>query len=504
VRITLVAVAAAIFYLYKRWRNKIDKLLEESAVSLYADADGKVRKLGMGMLVEMTKNFHRAYDSKIERLTRFGRTYLSPPPIIDLQLRSVIVSSDPEIVKYILKDNFNNFVKRGRIETILRDLIGEGIFTADHDPRSKDSGKNWYFQRKTASRIFTRNVFNNFVRDSLLKNCDKLIHRLDGIAANGESIDMQNIMFKFTMDTIGLVGFGIDLKTLEKDNVPFAKAFDQAQKLITTRFLRPGWDSPFGKLLYKEERDIEKSISILDAFCKAVIEERRDDKDLESKGDIISLFMQADGAMSDKMLRDVVMSFFIAGRDTTACTLSFALLILAQNPNIQDKLYMELNETFGSRKDKNFTTKDMDRCNLPYLHGVVFESLRMFPPVPVDLKTCAQDDVLPNGQKVYAGDTVTFEPYAMGRMNWEDADIPQPERWADPSKDPTQYEFPVFQAGPRICLGKDFAVFEAKCVLTTLIQRYRFTLAKEIPEIPYSPGITLTVNGGLHLNLEKR
>mmetsp|Transcript_22593 Transcript_22593/g.27645 ORF Transcript_22593/g.27645 Transcript_22593/m.27645 type:complete len:197 (+) Transcript_22593:642-1232(+) len=196
------------------------------------------------------------------------------------------------------------------------------------------------------------------------------------------------------------------------------------------------------------------------------------------------------------------MSFFIAGRDTTACTISFALLILTQNPLMQERLFQELHSKFDGRDDNSYTTKVVDKDNLPYLHGVVFESLRMFPPVPVDVKTCAQDDVLPNGQQIYAGDRVTFEPYVMGRQNWDDGDIPKPERWL--TAKPTQYEFPVFQAGPRICLGQDFAVFEAKCVLSTLVQRYQFSLSGQVPEIPYSPGITMTVNGGLNLIVKKR
>lgn len=128
--------------------------------------------------------------------------------------------------------------------------------------------------------------------------------------------------------------------------------------------------------------------------------------DLENKGDILSLFLQANPELSDKFLRDIVMSFFIAGRDTTACTLSFTFLLLAQHPDAQAKLHEEVAAKFA---DKSGYATVGDVADMPYLNGVIMESLRMYPPVPIDAKQAVHDDVLPNGARIFAGTKISFE-----------------------------------------------------------------------------------------------
>mmetsp|Transcript_1951 Transcript_1951/g.2785 ORF Transcript_1951/g.2785 Transcript_1951/m.2785 type:complete len:154 (+) Transcript_1951:2522-2983(+) len=141
---------------------------------------------------------------------------------------------------------------------------------------------------------------------------------------------------------------------------------------------------------------------------------------------------------------------------------------------------------------------------MKYLDGIIRESLRLFPPVPLDGKMAAKDDVLPDGTVVPKGTRIGFEIYAMGRdpAVWKDPTKVIPERWFESS--PNQYEFPVFQAGPRICLGKDLAMYEAKFATVEILKRYRFELAEEISEPYYSPGITMTVKNGLKLKVFNR
>merc|ERR1712023_248005 len=115
---------------------------------------------------------------------------------------------------------------------------------------------------------------------------------------------------------------------------------------------------------------------------------------------------------------------------------------------------------------------------MPYLNGVLYETLRLYPPVPFDFKECHEDDTMPDGSQIPKGSMVMFLPYAMGR----DADMypepekVKPERWI-PFVAPAPHEFPVFQAGPRICLGMDMAIFEAKIAAATLLKRYTFEVA---------------------------
>ena len=309
---------------------------------------------------------------------------------------------------------------------------------------------------------------------------------------------------------IGEIGFGCHLDSLlQKQPRPFAVAFDRAQVLSFRRLLTPGWNIPIvGKLLYASERELAAHIRTLDSFAYDVIRRRRrelDESDQKQSQDILSLFLAEKLGLSEKLLRDIVMSFMIAGRDTTACTLSFALLLLAQNPEKQELARQEVKRIMENSEDDAPTFEQVGEMR--YLWGCVQESLRLYPPVPTDNKLCIEDDVLPNGYRVYARQRVFFEPYCMGRLSPLFAnDEPlafKPERWVQMDKVPSAYEFPVFQAGPRICLGQDFALLEARVVLAFLLRAgYRFRVV-EGREYTYEPGFTIAVKDGLPLRVDR-
>jgi len=202
------------------------------------------------------------------------------------------------------------------------------------------------------------------------------------------------------------------------------------------------------------------------------------------------------------LMRDIVLSLIIAGRDTTACTLTWVFYLLSQNPEVEEKLLKEIDDTLNGSEPtyENLTS-------LTYLHGVVYETLRLYPPVPSDFKTAVHDDVLPDGTKIPKYTRVNYVPYACGRNpnRYENPGEMRPERWfkydAEQKRTkaiiPNQYEFPVFQAGPRICLGMNMALMEAKIVIVMLLQKHTFELpAEEVDRITYSRMITLSLKNG--------
>lgn len=238
----------------------------------------------------------------------------------------------------------------------------------------------------------------------------------------------------------------------------------------------PLWHVPFiGTLLYADERRVLESKKIVDKYAFDIIKERitESDKSLASRSDILSLFVRAmrqdDRASAthttDKstnivfrsknlsrpvseiidyqMLRDVVMSFIIAGRDTTTCTITFMLLMMARNQEIQQKLQAEIDAIVDRSSSKGpagrrVTSEDLKE--MPYLHGCLFETLRLFPPVPLDGKYARNEDVLPSGARVLAGSVVQYDVYSMGRNAkvYPEPNVFKPERWI-PFKNPSQY-----------------------------------------------------------------
>ncbi|PNX57854.1 cytochrome p450 704c1-like protein, partial [Trifolium pratense] len=193
------------------------------------------------------------------------------------------------------------------------------------------------------------------------------------------------------------------------------------------------------------------------------------------KNDILSRFIElGEDNASDKSLRDVVLNFVIAGRDTTATTLSWAIYMVMTHSNVAEKLYLEL-KTFeeNQAKEENVTlpqcddNDDLELFNqrvvqfskllnkdslerLHYLHAVITETLRLYPAVPQDPKGVMEDDVLPDGTKIKAGGMVTYVPYSMGRMeyNWgPNAASFIPERWFKDGvlKNESPFKFTAFQ-----------------------------------------------------------
>ena len=203
-----------------------------------------------------------------------------------------------------------------------------------------------------------------------------------------------------------------------------------------------------------------------------------------------------------RYLRDMTVNFIIAGRDTTACALSWFVYELSKHPDVEKKLLDEMESVFQGRQP---SYDDLNECH--YLTACLSETLRLHPSVPLDIKTAVADDVLPSGTKVRAGHTVGYLPYAMAHLEriWgKDAAEFNPSRWLDEAgafvrADP--FKYPVFQAGPRMCLGVDMAMLEMKVVASILLPSLRFSVVKEPV---YRVGLVLQMKSGLMTRISTR
>jgi fatty acid omega-hydroxylase len=470
-----------------------------------------------GSVPDLIKNMHRFHDWRVDLFKRFScSTMMIQPPTIAGYLWGArvipIFTSDPKNVEYILKTNFSNYIKGERVWLSLNELLGNGIFIANH-AHTKDSGASWTLQRKIASKIFTGNRFRKHMQGVFLRHGHSVLDILGSHADTGKPVDLVTLFFKYTMDSIGEIGFGVDLDTLHKDTVPFVHAFDEAQQMGFERQFSPVvgmWSAVFGeswtsfaKHVVPSERKLHGHLAVLDKFALDVISERRlGGGPTQSNQDLLSLFMLAGAdtekgskGFSDIFLRDIIMSFIIAGRDTTAVTLSWAVFMLLQEPDVLEKLLAEIDITLNGDEPTYDNLKSM-----AYLDGVVNEALRLHPPVPIDPKEAFEDDVLPDGSFVPSGCTVAYDPYAMGRdaSIWPEPLKVDPTRWVGHRK-PSPYEFPVFQAGPRICLGMNMAYFEVKVLLVMLLQKFTFALHDDPTDISYVLTVTLNMT---HMNVK--
>jgi cytochrome P450 len=437
-------------------------------------------------LWEVLANRNRVPDYLVELTHKYGKTWYFRIPLGDTN----VITADPACAEYILKTNFKNYVKGPQFKEKLQSLLGDGIFNSD--------GEMWKEQRQIASHLFKVKE----LKDMMVvfeKHGREVLHLLHAASDTQIVLNIADIFFRFTLDSIGEIAFGHNIDSLHKQ-VPFSAAFDDAQQSAVDRFFEPTWKiSP--------ELGFKKSLKVLNQFALKVIGERRA-SGTEGRKDLLSRYLQMEMKKADdNYLRDVILNFMIAGRDTTAQTLAWAVYLLAQNPDKEAELLKEIDRVSEGLPDGALPSYD-DFKQMKYLLGVINETLRLYPPVPSDPKMALEDDVLPNGYKIKAGAHVVWNAYVMGRMEeyWKDALKFLPERWLDPEQHKARHAFLFipFQAGPRTCLGQNMAYLEAKMLLFMILRDYTIRLRPGHSPVTYRRSLTLPMKDGLHVLISHR
>ncbi|OUZ99485.1 Cytochrome P450 [Macleaya cordata] len=463
-----------------------------------------------GLMLHQLVYFNTLFDYQ----TFLARKY--PTYRLILASHSDIYTSDPVNVEYILKTNFSNYSKGKYNYEIMKDLFGDGIFAVD--------GDKWRHQRKLASYEFSTKVLRDFSSDVFRSNAAKLVANVSEAASLNKMIDLQDMLMKSTLDSMFKVGFGIELNSLSGSNEfgnRFTKAFDDSNVIVFWRFVDPFWKIK-RFLNIGLEASLKRNIKVMDDFVFNLIKHKREQmksetKSERSKQDILSRFLiesEKDAAanMTDRYLRDIILNFMVAGKDTSANTLTWFFYMLCKNPFIQEKIVQEVRESTNtagndiSNSIDEFTERITEEAldKMQYLHAALTETLRLYPAVPVDGKNSDEEDILPDGLKVRKGDGMNYMPYAMGRMTYiwgDDAEDFRPERWLQNGvfRPESPFKFTAFQAGPRICLGKEFAYRQMKIFAAILLNFFKFKLRDEKKEAKYRTMFTLHMDQGLHL-----
>ncbi|CAN6240564.1 unnamed protein product [Urochloa humidicola] len=464
----------------------------------------------VGTILHQMLNYGRLMEHHTE-LSRRQRTFRVLTPT-----RNKVYTVDPANVEHILKASFANYGKVGAMHDVMEDLLGDGIFNVD--------GAKWRHKRKVASHEFSTRVLRDY-SSAVFRDTAAEIAGIVAAAAPGK-VDIADLLMRSTLDSIFKVGFGVNLGVLfgcSEEGAAFARAFDDASEQVMYRLVDPFWKAK-RFLNVSSEAALKRSVRTIDDFVYAVIDRKieqmgRDQQEFTKKEDILSRFLlereRDPGCFDNKYLRDIILNFVIAGRDTTAGTLSWFLYVLCKNEPVQDRIAEEVRAATTSDRDVDVQelaaslTEDAI-SKMHYLHAALTETLRLYPAVPVDAKSCLSDDTLPNGYAVKKGDIVNYLPYAMGRMDFlwgADAEEFRPERWLDDDGvfvPESPFKFTAFQAGPRICLGKEFAYRQMKIFAAVLLYLFRFQMWDANATVGYRPMLTLKMDGPLYVRASPR
>lgn len=270
------------------------------------------------------------------------------------------------------------------------------------------------------------------------------------------------------------------------------------------------------------ERRLKEALKIVHEFADKTVSDRWMELSklgsLSDRSDLLSLLMKdKNHNFSDKFLRDFCVSFILAGRDTSSVALAWFFWLIDKHPEVEAKVLSEIHQIIGRRRppvgreahqDVVFTPEEL--MDMVYLQAALSESLRLYPAVPMELKEVLDDDVLPDGTELKRGDRVMYSIFSMARMEslWgRDCEVFRPERWlredGQRMVSESQFKYAVFNAGPRLCVGKKFAYMQMKMVAASVLWRYSVVVAeghKVVPKVT----TTLYMKHGLPVTLRPR
>jgi cytochrome P450 len=403
--------------------------------------------------------------------------------------RRVHLLNHPDLVKDVLVTEQRRFHK-GRGLELAKHLLGEGLLTSEGDFHRR--------QRRLAQPAFHPQRIALYPA-AMVEHAERTSDRWAELAARSPTppvIDIHQEMMRLTLGIVGKTLFGAEVE-------------DQAQEVgeaiaTSMELFRSFTTLPFASLLERlplpSTWRFLKARNRLDATIYRMIAARRSAP--EDRGDLLSMLLLAQdeegsGSMSDQQVRDEAMTLFLAGHETTANALTWTWYLLSQHPEVEARLHAELEQVLGGRRP---SADDMSR--LIYTSRVLAEAMRLYPPAWVIGRRAVEDYEVAN-YRMPKGSIVLVSQWVMHRdpRFFPDPDRFDPDRWTEEAKAarPRFAYFP-FGAGPRICIGEQFAWLEGALVLATLARRWRPRLAPG-HRVALQPSITLRPRGGMRMVL---
>jgi cytochrome P450 len=363
--------------------------------------------------------------------------------------------ADPEAVRTVLIDDHDDFEKGEVLTRNLEDAMGEGLFVSE--------GDQWHDQRTRVQPAFYRRRLNAYVPE-MRATATETVERW----SDGSVVEVNDAMTETTMDVLGRTLFGVDVT----DEPVVADASEAIlARFDTSRF----WSFLPDTIPTPTNRRYRRELDRLRRFVDELAEQRRAQPPEERGDDLLSILVEFVEAsdMTREEFRDNMVTFLFAGHETTALGLTYTLLCLAQNPEVQAEVRAEVEATC----DGAVTAADLP--DLERTGRAIDEALRLYPPVYIFFREAARDVELA-GYEIPEGTTLVLPQWVVHRDPawWDDPETYRPDRFAEDGDRPEYAYFP-FGGGPRHCIGMRFARMEMKTVLATVLRRFDLELVSD-------------------------
>lgn len=381
--------------------------------------------------------------------------------------RNSFILNQPDAIRHILLNNYENYSRTPAGIRMLRPVLGDGLLIAE--------GHSWTFQRRTLAPAFTPRATANLV-PHMTAVLDETIAKLDARAS--EPVDLREIMQRMTLEIAGrtMFSFGMERHGPTLRNFVVEYGARLGRPYLLDMVLPLSWPSPmdFARARFRKRWT---------EFVAMLIAERREmgKKDGAPPRDLFDLMDEARDpetgkGFSDEQLVDEVATMILAGHETTATALFWALYLLALDPDTQEEI---ASETRGEHLD---SMADIDRQK--FTRAAIEETMRLYPPAFLIARAAREKDNAA-GVEIGKGDIIMIAPWLLHRHEklWDQPNAFIPKRFMS-TEAPDRFAYLPFGAGPRVCVGAPFAQAESVLALARLIGAFRVELADTSPVIP--------------------
>ena len=427
-------------------------------------------------------------------------------PIVLLSIfhRCVVYLGDPSYVREVFVNQHEFLRKPSFIYDKVGFIFGErGI---GYGVLSNVDDVSWRNRRRVMNPAFHRKCLKDFMTN-FNNVSNRFLIRMRKVADSGKVVSMLNEFGKATLEAISEVSFNIDTNVIEDPESPFPSAIRNYLKGVQANL-----DIPISstflyifqfKLFQKESQKVQiNAARFLRKFASDCIAARVKDiaENKDVPNDLLNLLI-TDGSLTMDEMIDEFLTIFIAGQETTANSLAFALYEILRNPHVEAKLLNEIDEVLGENENVQFD----DLSKLKYIGQVLEENLRMHTIAPAPARFLLKE-IMVGGYQIPKGNGVASCSllFAMNPEIWQNPDVFDPERFADAVNIPNlaMMHFP-FSVGPRNCIGQTFAKFESKVILAKLLQKFQFKLLpNQTSEV--TGRLTLAPRDGVMCKVQRR
>jgi cytochrome P450 len=392
--------------------------------------------------------------------------------------------NDPEGVRSVLVANARNYGKATIQYSALSLVTGEGLLSADTP--------EWKRQRPMVQPAFHRETLTSIVAH-VTTAAERIVDDWSSLPA-GAVVDIDAAIMNAALEIVGHALFGSDLSA-DADALTTATldALDVVIARARVPITPPAWVPTPGN------RKLSSSVAALDGAVRSMLDSRGMREVPQDMLDLLIAARDEQGtALTETEIRDQVVTFIVAGHETVASALTWTFALLAENPEVMRALQAEADAVLGGN-----AAQFADYQRLPYARAVIDETLRLYPPAWLITRNSLGDDQL-GGYEVPNGSLVIMSPWLLHRHPevWANPDRFDPQRFIDGAVD--RSAFIPFGAGPRQCIGRDFAYVEAVLLLSSLVAHFDLEYPAGRQRPPAVPLVTMRPLGGLHLRIRAR